>query len=157
MVLYTLTTAMADALEMIQSVKQIPDVTTSRSLDVSVVEKLGNVEQQHKKCDNEMGNIEYNAWKEDGNTVSKESSARQKAPDGFDPSLSNLKPGDPISHRQIIDLWKATKTRKVSSLTLDTLMRGSRIYVAPSKPKQEPACPLTSILKSFVLTQHLDT
>lgn len=64
-----------------------------------------------------------------------------------EPSLSNPKLGNPISHGQIIDLWKELKTRSSSPRTLDMLLRGARVYIPPPKPKPEPV--------SSRLCQHL--
>jgi hypothetical protein len=46
--------------------------------------------------------------------------------------------GKPISHGQIIDISKQMKAQALSSYHLDTLLRGSRIYVPPPPPKKEP-------------------
>jgi hypothetical protein len=64
-----------------------------------------------------------------------------------EPSLSNPKLGNPISHGQVIDLWKELKTRSSSPRTLDVLLRGARLYIPPPKPKPEPV--------SSRLRQHL--
>lgn len=54
-----------------------------------------------------------------------------------DPSLSNPKLGSPISHGQVIDLWNDLKARSPHPRTLDSLLRGSRVYNPPPKPKAE--------------------
>ncbi|CAD6443104.1 a3ed1b55-7719-480b-8297-f2176f8e3d39 [Sclerotinia trifoliorum] len=55
-----------------------------------------------------------------------------------EPLLANPKIGNPISHGQIIDLWRDIKKQNISSLTLELLLRGSRVYVPPPVPKAEP-------------------
>jgi hypothetical protein len=54
-----------------------------------------------------------------------------------EPSLRDPKPGNPISHGQIIDLSKQLKSHNLSPFTLDGLLRGSNVYVAPLPPKPE--------------------
>lgn len=55
-----------------------------------------------------------------------------------EPLLSDPKIGNPISHGQIIDLWRDSKKDNLSSFTLEALLQGSRVYVSPPKPKAEP-------------------
>ncbi|KAJ8063924.1 hypothetical protein OCU04_007774 [Sclerotinia nivalis] len=55
-----------------------------------------------------------------------------------EPLLANPKIGNPISHGQIIDLWRDIKKKNISPLTLELLLRGSRVYVPPPVPKAEP-------------------
>lgn len=52
-----------------------------------------------------------------------------------EPSLSSPKLGNPISHGQVIELWNDLKTRSPHPRTLDSLLRGSRVYNPPPKPK----------------------
>lgn len=61
-----------------------------------------------------------------------------------EPPLADPKIGNPISHSQIIDLWGDLKKHNLSPLTLEFLLRGSRVYVPPPTPKAEPvSCNLT--------------
>ncbi len=59
-------------------------------------------------------------------------------------SLSDLALGDPITHTQAIAVSKLLKkihgSAQQSSLShhLDDLLRGSKLYYEPLKPKQEP-------------------
>jgi hypothetical protein len=55
-----------------------------------------------------------------------------------EPSLSNPKLGNPISHGQVIDLWKELKARSPRPRTLDSLLRGTQVYIPPREPKPEP-------------------
>lgn len=81
-----------------------------------------------------------------------------------DPSLADPKPGDPVSHRQLIDLSKLLRkhaakipiasedstqtepqdqsseksTPSALPTTLDALLRGTTVYVPPPPPKKEP-------------------
>ena len=71
------------------------------------------------------------------------------ASDETEPSLAEPVEGNPISHRQIIELSKKLKQSRTEnrdsgteeshvSYHLDDLLRGSRIYVEPPKPKVQP-------------------
>ena len=58
-----------------------------------------------------------------------------------EPSLAQPEVGGPISHGQLIDIVKALKTQNEKSqdisrdqIDLDTLLRGSKVYVPPPKP-----------------------
>ena len=68
-----------------------------------------------------------------------------------EPSLEEPAVGNPISHGQVIQLSKYFKHRSKSrenknidarddtlTFDLDTLLRGSKVYVEPPKPKPEP-------------------
>ena len=73
----------------------------------------------------------------------------QQAPD--EPEVNEPAPGKPISHSQVIALSRCLRAHlnraRDTSLDnhvdspvcdLDTLLRGSRVYVEPPKPKAEP-------------------
>lgn len=51
-----------------------------------------------------------------------------------EPSLAEPAVGKPISHGQIVELWKS----KASDHSLEQLLRGSQVYVPPPTPKKEP-------------------
>ena len=65
-----------------------------------------------------------------------------------EPSLVDPSLGDPISHGQIIDLSRKCReinesrnvavTEESVSYKLEHLLRGSRVYIRPSKAKMEP-------------------
>ncbi|UNI17573.1 hypothetical protein JDV02_003905 [Purpureocillium takamizusanense] len=54
--------------------------------------------------------------------------------DAGEPSLANPAVGKPISHGQIVDLW-----RRRPSSSLEQLLLGARVYVPPPPPKPEPS------------------
>lgn len=54
-----------------------------------------------------------------------------------EPSLADPAAGKPISHPQIVDLWKALGDT-TGEYTLETLLKGAKVYVAPPAPKPEP-------------------
>lgn len=55
-----------------------------------------------------------------------------------EPNLDTPAVGDPISHGQIIDLWKSLRSDGHRDYTLENLLRGARVYVPPPPPKAEP-------------------
>ncbi|KAK8875032.1 endoplasmic reticulum-based factor for assembly of V-ATPase-domain-containing protein [Apiospora arundinis] len=55
-----------------------------------------------------------------------------------EPSLAEAAIGKPITHGQIIDLWKQLKTQYQSKCSLEGLLRGATVYVPPPPPKPEP-------------------
>lgn len=67
-----------------------------------------------------------------------------------DPSLHDPAVGDPISHGQVLTLWRFLQDRRKNpeeddltkdnpfSYHLDDLLRGSKVYHEPLKPKPEP-------------------
>jgi len=68
-----------------------------------------------------------------------------------EPALSDPAPGNPISHGQLIELSKTLKRCVLDSdvasdqdevipYRLNDLLRGSKIYIPPPKPKAEPVC-----------------
>ena len=126
---------MVEALEELQSVKQITDATAHWNPDVSNAE---NKQRHLEKSDTNIGDAKNDAPEGVRGNNLEPPAAEQKVTGWLEPSLSDPKPGNPISHGQIIDLWRATQAQNVLSTTLDVLMRGSRIYITPSEPKQEP-------------------
>ena len=73
-----------------------------------------------------------------------------------DPSLDEPAVGKPVSHEQIIAISKHLKQANKEdhngtagdtvACHLDDLLRGSRVYIEPPKPEQEPVL----VLRSFV-------
>lgn len=78
-----------------------------------------------------------------------------------EPSLKQPAIGNPITHGQIIAVSKTLKEIKTDltngnventvSYHLDDLLRGSRVYVEPPKPKAEPASFVSLLLYYAVL------
>ncbi|KAF4970154.1 hypothetical protein FSARC_2751 [Fusarium sarcochroum] len=56
-----------------------------------------------------------------------------------EPSLDDPQLGKPISHGQIVDLWKRLKAQGNSSYTLEQLLRGASVYIPPPPLKPEPS------------------
>ncbi len=55
-----------------------------------------------------------------------------------DPALVEPAVGKPISHGQVVNLSRSLKSRGELPCHLDILLRGSRVYVPPPRPKPEP-------------------
>lgn len=79
-----------------------------------------------------------------------------KTGENNEPSLNAPKTGDPISHGQIVELWKSIRDKGDGKYTLEVLLKGSRVYFPPPPPKPEPVSPESSLasLRSQ-LTLHL--
>jgi|SRR3569833_64818 len=55
-----------------------------------------------------------------------------------EPTLGTPELGSPISHGQVVDLWKQLQVQGKEELSLERLLKGSKVYVPPPKPKAEP-------------------
>jgi hypothetical protein len=67
-----------------------------------------------------------------------------------EPSLENAAEGDPISHVQILEIFRHLQEQAAlreerdfqpgvrPSYHLDDLLRGSRVFIPPASPKAEP-------------------
>lgn len=55
-----------------------------------------------------------------------------------EPSLDEPAVGKPISHDQILHQWKQLKENNMGSFSLESLLRGARVYMPPPPPKPEP-------------------
>ncbi|KAM3072090.1 hypothetical protein ACMFMF_007484 [Clarireedia jacksonii] len=66
-----------------------------------------------------------------------------------EPSLADPRIGNPISHGQVLGIWRDLKSHDKSCPSLETLLQGSRVYIRPPPPKPEPVrlgSPLTLAL-----------
>lgn len=83
-----------------------------------------------------------------------------------EPTLDAPKTGNPISHRQLVDISKylrsnvqKVKEKKVKGrqlpIHLSELLRGCSIYTPPSTPKLEPVCILGFLLSKAQLMKQL--
>jgi hypothetical protein len=88
-----------------------------------------------------------------------DSAPTESAEDGVIPqelSLSAPAIGKPISHGLVIDISKELKSKGQPSYHLETLLRGSRVYVPPLPQKPEPVCVTQRILVRLALKYHAD-
>lgn len=53
------------------------------------------------------------------------------------PSLKSPAAGNPISHAQVVDLWRDLRELD-AKYSLENLLKSSRVYIAPPPPKPEP-------------------
>jgi len=134
MVLLTMTPVVLEALDILQSVGKSED------------EPVAPSESNPAKCQDDEEELENQADGQNEGTTD----TNAKGPDTRnvaggkkveEPSLSNPKLGNPISHGQIIDIWNQLKLRTSTPKRLDTLLQGSSVYIAPPKPMAEPVSP----------------
>ncbi|KAI1812846.1 endoplasmic reticulum-based factor for assembly of V-ATPase-domain-containing protein [Poronia punctata] len=55
-----------------------------------------------------------------------------------EPSICEPAVGNPISHGQIIDTWRALRSGGRGDFNLEGMLRGATVYVPPPPPKPEP-------------------
>lgn len=58
-----------------------------------------------------------------------------------EPTLANCAVGNPISHAQVLRLWKQLQSSTKSTATLESLLVGAKVYTPPPPPKAEKVCP----------------
>ncbi|AEO67950.1 uncharacterized protein THITE_2117138 [Thermothielavioides terrestris NRRL 8126] len=58
---------------------------------------------------------------------------------GDEPSLEDAAVGKPVSHSQVVDLWRALQDAGHGEFSLESLLRGSKVYIPPPAPKPEPS------------------
>lgn len=128
-----MTRAIVEALEKVQNLAE----------EKKTAEGERSADEQDK--DDEVSQREVNAveGKLNANIASKSNESHikvdgEKDSDNQEPQLSNPQIGNPISHGQVIDIWMNLKASNLSPTSLDTLLRGSRVYAPPPKPKPEP-------------------
>ncbi|KAJ4019232.1 hypothetical protein NW766_002938 [Fusarium irregulare] len=68
-----------------------------------------------------------------------ENETQESSQPANEPSLDDPKIGEPISHGQIVDLWKRSKAQDNTNYTLEQLLRGASVYIPPPPPKPEPS------------------
>ncbi|PNS21685.1 hypothetical protein CAC42_1539 [Sphaceloma murrayae] len=78
--------------------------------------------------------------------------AISKSPDNNEPDLRHAAIGDPVSHGQLIDITNALKQRRYDgedlscAVELETVLRGSKIYTPPPKPKPEKTAEYVALM-----------
>lgn len=65
-----------------------------------------------------------------------DTAAKIEAP--AEPSLEDPQVGNPITHSQIVDVWKRSKETGLEEFSLEKLLQGSQVYIPPPPPKPEP-------------------
>lgn len=134
MVLLTMSPSIVEALEKVQSLRA-EEPKSGTTANPPNEEAGSEVEVEDTADDVADGVAEGKRKDNGGNRHLKHSSAQQVIEE---PSLLDPRAGNPISHGQVIDLWKDLKARNFSPNSLDALLRGARIYIPPPRPKAEP-------------------
>jgi len=70
---------------------------------------------------------------------SQKAATRPQDSDDHEPSLEDPALGKPVSHSQIVDVWKALNGIGHNDCTLEELLKGSKVYLPPPAPKSEPS------------------
>lgn len=73
-----------------------------------------------------------------GEVVRRKVSDSEAAAPPLEPSLEAPAIGKPISHGQILDLWKYLSEDGKAKYTLENLLCGAHVYIPPPPPKPEP-------------------
>lgn len=116
MVFLTMTPAIVEALQEVQSLGE--EQSTIKGTNTASGQIGGECDEAHASTTS-------------GSTTNKDSSFQE-------PLLSDPQLGNPISHGQVIDLWKRLKATGSFPRSLDILLRGARVYTPPPEPKHEP-------------------
>lgn len=142
MVLLTMTVSIVEVLEKLQHIIERDSPESQHSAESEGIRRLltGRI---NKSEDEESIQVEH----KDGAQVHGEAngfpklsagSHQKKFTSASEPSLQHPQVGNPISHGQVIELSRLWKAANVQSRTLEVLLQGSRIYIAPVPPKPEP-------------------
>ncbi|KAK0114763.1 hypothetical protein ONS95_014247 [Cadophora gregata] len=140
MVLLTMTAAMVGALEKIQGGGRAAEQNDSlRNDNVLTAGNDGsngrNSEQTQQHTENRPGEAERKSAASENSSCSKENPESNAL---GEPTLSNPRIGNPISHGQIVDLSQNMKAQKLRPYLLEELLKGARMYNPPPPPKPEP-------------------
>ncbi|KAI1082515.1 endoplasmic reticulum-based factor for assembly of V-ATPase-domain-containing protein [Whalleya microplaca] len=86
------------------------------------------------------------ALEPDVSGVSESDESNSTSKGNGEPSLEDPLVGNPISHRQIIDIWTQAKKGDQNTVQLEDLLRGATVYVPPPPPKPEPTDEYKSLM-----------
>ena len=138
MVLLTMTRSIVEALEKVQSLQR------------SVVEETireGNFEDHGDSTPVSFNNVDIGDEKQISD-LRRDSPSTGESPAGSlleispnastKPGLNIPKEGNPISHNQVIALWRSLKSTKNAPFSLEGLLRGAQVYSPPPPPRAEP-------------------
>ncbi|KAK1976312.1 endoplasmic reticulum-based factor for assembly of V-ATPase-domain-containing protein [Colletotrichum cereale] len=67
-------------------------------------------------------------------------------PNAEEPTLERPAVGDPITHGQVLGLWKDLKSEGVDGFSLEGLLRCARVYIPPPPPKPEPSAEYKALM-----------
>ncbi|KZL82628.1 vacuolar h+-atpase assembly protein [Colletotrichum incanum] len=66
--------------------------------------------------------------------------------DAEEPTLEKPAVGNPITHGQILELWKDLRSEGIDGFSLEGLLRGARVYTPPPPPKPEPSAEYKALM-----------
>jgi len=67
-------------------------------------------------------------------------------PDAEEPTLKPRVVGDPITHSQVLHLWRDLKSEGIDGFSLEGLLRGANVYIPPPPPKPEPSAEYKALM-----------
>lgn len=145
MVNLTMTSTIVEALEKIQSLERAvdEDIQLQEPGDKTQDQKDRSAPEKGSRSDEKTGDADGTDEIEKNTDSEAPGTAAKRTLEAGEPSLENPKLGSPISHGQVIDLSRKLKVQGLSPWSLDTLLRGARVYVAPPPPKSEPVSSAT--------------
>ncbi|KAL2134347.1 hypothetical protein VTI74DRAFT_402 [Chaetomium olivicolor] len=73
---------------------------------------------------------------------------------GDEPSLADPAVGKPISHSQVVHLWRSLGNGGRAGYTLEMLLKGSKVYVPPPPPKPEPSIEYKALMERLRMEQE---
>ncbi|KAK2021074.1 hypothetical protein LX32DRAFT_605411 [Colletotrichum zoysiae] len=63
-----------------------------------------------------------------------------------EPTLERPAVGDPITHGQVLNLWRDLKSEGIDGFSLEGLLRGASVYIPPPPPKPEPSAEYKALM-----------
>lgn len=132
MVLITMTTSIVEALKISSGLRQNRDSffeiqNVNLNLDSANESCLFNFNDETHT--NRLEAHEHNSKQKSGNVICDQNYSA--------PHFKEPKVGDPISHKQVIELSKLMKSQNHESYRLEKMIRGSTFYVPPRPPEPE--------------------
>ncbi|TVY55059.1 hypothetical protein LCER1_G004814 [Lachnellula cervina] len=142
MVFLTMTTIMVEGLEKIRTSKPEVEKDGLQEKGTKEGKSAGNTPSENPLA----AAVQQTDEKQQGTAKGSSSNtsvgtanfALDEKAESTEPSLENPKAGNPISHGQVIDLSRQLKALGLSPCTLETLLKGARVYIPPPPAKKEP-------------------
>lgn len=142
MVLLTMTSTMVEALDKIRGLNQATDKNTEKNVfcdDYNSTkgndDNRGSEDQTKEHTTTDADEKKTIVTALPGHDAHPEE--RREGNAASEPTLSNPRIGNPISHGQVVDLSQKMKAQKLQPCSLEDLLKGARIYLPPPAPKPE--------------------
>jgi hypothetical protein len=135
MVFLTITSTILEALDEVQHLDRNSSQDVPRSQKLTEGPSVADKQGEYAEVEDHISGSQTDHQGITDNQISQGERGPQHG--SSEPSLSNPKLGNPISHGQIIDLWNDLRAHSSKPKTLDSLLRGARVYNSPPKPKAE--------------------